>query len=108
MVSERAREEEKWQLTSRFNGKLEAERAHSARETSNVECCDCFDYVLDADEDFCHGSGCGEPLCADCQILIADEPYCSRCAAALKKAAMESLQKDPQIGDLFRHLPKAA
>jgi formylmethanofuran dehydrogenase subunit E len=92
-------------MATYFNGRLEAERAHSPRESSSVECCDCFEYVLDADEDYCRT--CGEPLCQDCAQIVADETLCAKCFAKSQAAAIKSLQGDPEVGDLFQ-LPKAA
>jgi hypothetical protein len=75
------------------------ERSHSPREASEVECKDCFSAVGDPDEEYC--LRCSEPLCTECQVVLADEPLCNRCFALLKKAALASLQNDPLVGDLF-------
>jgi hypothetical protein len=76
------------------------ERPHTPPECEEVECKDCFAFVADADEDYCRQ--CGDPLCEECQHIVADEPLCAKCLAALQKAALESLQKHPLIGDLFQ------
>jgi formylmethanofuran dehydrogenase subunit E len=87
-------------MATYLNGRFETERAHSPREASEVECKDCFSLVADADEEYCEK--CGEPLCEECQVIFNDEPLCAKCFSALAEAALASLQRDPQIGDLFR------
>ena len=89
-------------MVAYINGRLEAERPHSPRECSEIECCDCYEHC-DADEDYCHI--CSEPLCADCAQIVADEPLCAKCYERSRQAAVISLQSDPGVGDLF---PKAA
>jgi hypothetical protein len=81
-----------------YNGQLQPERAHSPRECE-VECRDCFEFVGDVDEEYC--CGCGEPLCLDCQRVVADEPLCAKCFAASQKVALGSLQNDFDVADLF-------
>jgi hypothetical protein len=86
-------------MAAYLNGRLEAERNHTAYEASTVECRDCLSPVADADEDYCRG--CGEPTCEDCHYLVADEPLCRKCFAALRTEALCRLQRDPFVGDLF-------
>ncbi|MFL6353366.1 MAG: hypothetical protein ACJ74Z_16160 [Bryobacteraceae bacterium] len=76
------------------------ERNHTPYEASEVECKDCFSYVVDADEEFCEK--CGGPLCLDCQTVVNDEPLCEKCLLVLSESALESLRNDPEIGDLFQ------
>ena len=76
------------------------ERLHTPRECEAVECKDCFEFVADADEDYCRG--CGDPLCGECQNIVADEPLCAKCFAVWQKVALTRLQNDPEIGEIFR------
>jgi hypothetical protein len=87
-------------MAAYLNGRLEAERPHSPRECSTVECQDCFEFVSDTDENYCRV--CGEPLCEECAQIVAAEPLCAKCFAASQKAAIESLQRDPEVGEVFR------
>jgi hypothetical protein len=87
-------------MAAYLNGRLEAERSHSPREASTVECRDCFESVGDPDEEYCEK--CGDPLCLDCQRVVNDEPLCAKCFELSLKAAIESLQDDPQVGHLFQ------
>jgi hypothetical protein len=82
------------------SGLWQAKRPHSPPECEEVECQDCFELVADADKDYCRG--CGDPLCEECQNLVADEPLCAKCLAALQKAAFARLQNDPDVGEIFR------
>jgi hypothetical protein len=75
------------------------ERNHTPYEASEVECRDCFSYVLDADEDYCEM--CGDPLCEECVNCVNDEPLCVGCFSSLAEVALESLRRDSLIGDLF-------
>jgi hypothetical protein len=76
------------------------ERNQTPYEASQVECKDCFSYVIDADEEYCNA--CGEPLCLECSQVVADEPLCNGCFAACRKSALNSLQLDSLVGDLFK------
>jgi hypothetical protein len=92
-------------MAAYLNGRLELERNHTPYESEEIECCDCLEFVSDPDSEFC--AVCSEPLCSDCARILAEEILCAKCFAASQKAAIESLQRDPEIGDLFL-LPKAA
>src|SRR3982750_481694 len=81
------------------SGLWTSERNHTPYEASMVECKDCFESVEDADDEFCNF--CGDPLCLDCQKVVNDEPLCSHCFSTLAEVALASLQRDPQVGDLF-------
>src|SRR5438309_1029644 len=87
-------------MASYLSGRYEAERNHTQHEADEVECVDCFSSLEDPDEEYCNF--CGDPLCLDCQNVTADEPLCSGCFSSLAEVALESLRRDPQIGDLFR------
>ena len=76
------------------------ERSHSPREASTVECKDCFSNLDEPDEEYC--LRCSEPLCTECSRVVADEPLCNACFAAYRKSALNSLQLDPLVGDLFK------
>src|SRR5438270_11005587 len=56
------------------------EKPHTPPEGEEVECKDCFESVADADEDYCRG--CGDPLCEECQNVVA-ENHCVRNALPL-------------------------
>ena len=61
-----------------FNGRYEAERAHSAAgSTENFECTDCLEAV--GEYDYCEGDGGGEPLCQDCRHELQDVSLCHKC-----------------------------
>jgi formylmethanofuran dehydrogenase subunit E len=76
------------------------ERNHTPYEADEVECKDCFSVLSDPDEEAC--SACGEPTCEECAHLWSDEPLCAACFSALRKQALNRLQKDAQVGDLFQ------
>jgi hypothetical protein len=76
------------------------ERNHTPFESDDLaECIDCLEERCTKD-DYCRG--CSEPLCEECQQIVADEPLCAKCFAASQKAAIESLQNDPDIGQIFQ------
>jgi hypothetical protein len=82
------------------SGVWQAERPHTPPECEEVECKDCFECVADADEDYCRE--CGDPLCEECQNVVAEESLCAKCFTALQKAALTRLQNDPDVGEIFR------
>jgi hypothetical protein len=98
----RAKQSERNQQMAHFtqSGLWIPERPHAPPECEEVECKDCFASVADADEDYCRQ--CGDPLCEACQNVVADEPLCAKCFAALQKAALTRLQNDPEVGEIFR------
>jgi len=87
-------------MASYLSGRYEAERAHSPREQEAIECIDCFENVGDPDSEYCEM--CSAPLCQECAVIFNDEPLCAKCLLVLSEVALVSLQRDPQIGDLFR------